>query len=63
MNDKRTRTFQVDADRFETSPYFEYYTDSSTVFGVAADRYYAADLGEDPIASYWALRREAMLGE
>lgn len=57
----RPRTVKIDADRFETSPYFEFYTDADTVFGVAADRYYAADLGEDPIASYWALRREALL--
>ena len=57
----RARSLRIDADRFETSPYFEFYTDADTVFGVAADRFYAADLGEDPVASYWSLRREALL--
>jgi glycine cleavage system aminomethyltransferase T len=31
------------------------------VLGVAAGRFYASSLGEDSVATYWALRREAVL--
>ena len=57
----RPETLRISADRFESSPYFEFYTNAQTEFGVAAGRYYAADLGEDPAASYWALKQDAVL--
>ena len=60
-SDEQRGLLRISARRFESSPYFEFYTDAQTEFGVAAGRYYAADLGEDPIASYWALRRDAVL--
>ena len=54
-------TVRISATRFEQSPYYANYANAKTVLGVAAGRYYAADNGEDPMESYWALRREAVL--
>ena len=34
---------------------------SETVFGVATGRYYDAFHGEDPVETYWNLRRKAVL--
>ena len=54
-------TVRIGARRFEQSPYFELYANEATVLGVAAGRFYPAYNGEDPVATYWALRREAVL--
>jgi glycine cleavage system aminomethyltransferase T len=56
-----TNTVRISATRFEQSPYYDNYANAKTVLGVAAGRYYAADNGEDPLESYWALRRKAVL--
>jgi aminomethyltransferase len=56
-----TNTVRISATRFEQSPYYANYANAKTVLGVAAGRYYAADNGEDPLESYWALRRAAVL--
>jgi glycine cleavage system aminomethyltransferase T len=56
-----TNTVRVSARRFETSPFFECYVNSETVLGVYAGRYYSVFNGEDPIETYWALRRKAAL--
>ncbi len=55
------QTVSIPAGRFEQSPYFEYYANPDTLLGVAANRYYPDDIGEDTAAAYWALRREAVL--
>jgi glycine cleavage system aminomethyltransferase T len=52
---------RIAAGRFEQSPYFELYANPNTRVGVAANRFYAADNGEDPVETYWALRRKAVL--
>ncbi len=54
-------TVRVNARRFEQSPYLDCYVNSETVFGVAAGRYYDAFHGEDPVETYWNLRRKAVL--
>ncbi|WP_079203590.1 aminomethyltransferase family protein [Pseudomonas sp. CC6-YY-74] len=54
-------TVQVGARRFEKSPYYDFYANSSTVLGVVAGRYYGVFNGEDPIDTYWTLRRKAVL--
>ena len=54
-------TVRINARRFEQSPYFDCYVNSETVFGVAAGRYYDAFHGEDPVETYWNLRRKAVL--
>ena len=54
-------TVRLNATRFEQSPYFDCYVNSETVFGVAAGRYYDAFHGEDPVETYWNLRRKAVL--
>jgi len=56
-----SNTVRIGATRFEQSPYYHNYANAKTVLGVAAGRYYAADNGEDPLESYWALRRKAVL--
>jgi aminomethyltransferase len=55
------RLVRISATRFEQSPYYEYYANPDTVLGVAAGRYYASFNGEDPVETYWKLRREAVL--
>jgi aminomethyltransferase len=54
-------TVRIGAGRFEQSPYFECYANPGTILGVAANRYYAADNGEDTEETYWALRQKAVL--
>ncbi|MFT7672210.1 MAG: hypothetical protein ACI845_000615 [Gammaproteobacteria bacterium] len=54
-------TVSIDASRFEQSPYFEFYKNHKTVSGVAAGHYYPSTIGEDPVATYWASWREAVL--
>ena len=54
-------TVRIDAGRFEQSPYFEFYANPQTILGVAAGRYYPADLGEDTEETYRALRNQAVL--
>lgn len=54
-------TVRISARRFEQSPYYQNYVNSKTVLGVAAGRYYASFNGEDPVETYWTLRRKAVL--
>jgi aminomethyltransferase len=54
-------TVKVGARRFEHSPYYDFYANSETVLGVVAGRYYGVFNGEDPIETYWTLRRKAAL--
>ncbi len=54
-------TVRIGARRFEQSPYYDLYANEATVLGVAAGRFYPACNGEDPVVSYWALRRQAVL--
>lgn len=56
-----TNTVRISERRFEQSPYYEYYANPETVLGVAAGRYYASFNGEDPVKTYWTLRRKAVL--
>ncbi|MFT7213011.1 MAG: glycine cleavage system aminomethyltransferase T [Granulosicoccus sp.] len=41
-------------------PFHECYTNSETVVGVVADRYYGVFNGEDTMETYWTLRRQAV---
>lgn len=65
MSDPRkvlaSSTVRIDAGRFEQSPFFECYANPDTVLGVAANRYFADDNGEDTEETYWALRQKAVL--
>lgn len=54
-------TFRVSARRFEQSPFQHRWLNDDTVMGVYAGRYYATSSGEDVEASYWSLRRAAVL--
>ena len=54
-------TVCIDAGRFEQSPYFDCYANPDTLLGVAANRYYPDDNGEDTGETYWALRQQAVL--
>ena len=54
-------TVRVGARRFEQSPYFDFYANSETVLGVVAGRYYTVFNGEDPLETYWTLRRKVVL--
>ncbi len=56
-----SNTVRIGAGRFEQSPYFECYANPDSLLGVAANRYYAADNGEDTEETYWALRQKAVL--
>ncbi len=56
-----SNTVRIGAGRFEQSPYFDCYADPDTLLGVAANRYYAADNGEDIEETYWALRQKVVL--
>lgn len=52
---------RIGARRFEQSPYYSQYVNAETVLGVVAGRYYPVANGEDPLATYQTLRREAVL--
>ena len=54
-------TIRIGARRFEQSPYYDHYVNSETVLGVVAGRYYTVFNGEDPVDTYWTLRREVVL--
>ena len=54
-------TVRIVAGRFEQSPFFDCYASPCTLLGVAANRYYAADNGEDIEETYWALRQKVVL--
>jgi glycine cleavage system aminomethyltransferase T len=55
------KTVCISARRFEPSPYADCYTNPQTVHGVYAGRFYSIFNGEDPIETYWTLRRKAVL--
>ena len=55
------KTVRVSARRFEASPFFDNYVNEQTVMGVYAGRYYAVFNGEDPVESYWNLRRKCAI--
>ncbi len=54
-------TVRVSARRFDLSPFHDCYANPETVMGVVAERYYEVFSGEDPIETYWALRRKVVL--
>jgi len=54
-------TALIPVDRFEQSPFFNCYGKPDSLLGVAANRYYVDDNGEDIEEVYWALRRKAAL--
>lgn len=54
-------TVRISGGRFAQSPFFHLYASEKTRLGVAAERFYPADNGEDVVATYWALRRQAVL--
>ncbi len=54
-------TVRVSARRFEQSPFQDRWATPETVMGVYAGRYYSVFNGEDVEATYWALRRRAVL--
>jgi aminomethyltransferase len=56
-----SNTVRIDAGRFEQSPYFDCYANPDTVLGVAANRYFPDDNGEDTEKTYRALRQQAVL--
>jgi aminomethyltransferase len=56
-----TKTVRVSSRRFESSPFFDCYLNAETVLGVYAGRYYSVFSGEDPVETYWALRRKSAL--
>jgi aminomethyltransferase len=56
-----TNTVRISSRRFEQSPFFDCYSNSETILGVYAGRYYSVFSGDDPIKTYWALRRKAAL--
>jgi glycine cleavage system aminomethyltransferase T len=55
------KTVRVSSRRFEASPFLSNYVNEHTVMGVYAGRYYSVFNGEDPVESYWALRRKCAL--
>jgi glycine cleavage system aminomethyltransferase T len=56
-----SNTVRIGARRFEQSPFFECYANPDTLLGVAANRYYAADNGENIEETYWSLRQKMVL--
>jgi glycine cleavage system aminomethyltransferase T len=54
-------SLRIPAGRFEQSPFFDCYANPDTLFGVAANRFYAADNGEDIDETYRALRQKVVL--
>ena len=56
-----TDTVRIEADRFEQSPFHDFYANENTVLGVAAGRFFADDNGEDTETIYRALRSQAVL--
>ena len=52
---------RLSARRFEQSPYFDCYASPESVLGVAAGRYYESANGQDPLETYWKLRKEAVV--
>ncbi|MEI7760831.1 MAG: aminomethyltransferase family protein [Thermoleophilia bacterium] len=55
------RVVKISAKRFHASPYVGRYATPETVFGVYSGRLYPLSLGQDPVADYWHLRRQAVL--
>lgn len=54
-------TVTVSGRRFEQSPFYDCYANDQTVLGVVAERYYGVFNGEDPVETYWNLRRNVVL--
>jgi len=52
---------RISARRFEQSPFAPFYTNSETIYGVYAERFYSKSDGNDPVETYWTLRRKAVL--
>ena len=45
----------------ELSPFHSFYANKKTVLRLAAGRYFAHYNGDDPVETYWALRKHAAL--
>lgn len=56
-----SNTVRISARRFDMSPFHDFYANSETVLGVVGERYYGVFNGEDPVETYWTLRRKAVL--
>ena len=54
-------TVRVSSRRFDLSPFHDCHESPVTVMGVYAERYYKVYIGEDPVETYWNLRRRAVL--
>jgi glycine cleavage system aminomethyltransferase T len=54
-------TVKVSGRRYEQSPFYDCYANDQTVLGVVAERYYGVFNGEDPVETYWNLRRNVVL--
>ncbi len=54
-------TLRVSAKRFAWSPFLDCCVNENAVFGIYSRRLYLLTLGEDPVADYWTLRRNAVL--
>ncbi len=57
----RDAVLRISARRFEPSPYRDCYATPEMVCGVYAGRFYPMFNGDDPVESYWTLRRKAAL--
>ena len=58
-----TNTLRISGRRFERSPFFDCHSSPDMVFGVYAGRFYTVANGVPAEASYWALRRKAILSD
>ena len=55
------KIFRIYGGSTEPSPFHRCYENENTVLRVCAGRFFAHCNGEDPVAAYWALRRQAIL--
>lgn len=56
-----SKVFRIYAGSNELSPYHKCYANEHTVLRLAVGRFFAHFNGDDPVATYWALRRNAVL--
>lgn len=54
-------TIRISSKRFRFSPFAPCYAGPNTVWGIYSGRLYALSWGDDPVANYRALRRDAAL--
>ena len=61
MRDTTIPPFSVQSNRFRHSPFYACYAVANATLGVYNRRLYAWTLGDDVTATYWTLRRKAVL--